>query len=62
MNLINVNHIKRIAFIKGKDRAELYFATPTTVVKTEQYDDSITIEVKDKKGFVELFKPFFRSI
>ena len=57
VNLINISHIRRIAFIKGKDLAELVFHSPTTVVKNDQFEDYIFIEVKDKKAFAEQFKP-----
>jgi hypothetical protein len=56
INIINLDHIKRIALVKGKNEADVYFNTPTVVIKNDQFEDYINIEVLDKKMFVEKFK------
>ena len=57
-NLVNLNYIKRIAFIRGKPKAEIYFQGSAGEDKKTgaALEDWLCIKVEDKKAFVDILK------
>lgn len=57
-NLVNLNYIKRIAFVRGKPLAEIYFQGSAGEDKKTgvSLEDWVRVKVEDKKAFVETLK------